>query len=56
MLNTIGQCIGSCSVWYANSIEFEDPIDISLGNVSLLGKAKYHAVWKMIIVFYTYFS
>ena len=29
-LITIGQCIGWLSVWYANFIDFEDPIDICL--------------------------
>ena len=29
-LNTIGQCIGWLSVWYAHLIDFEDPITICL--------------------------
>ena len=51
--NAIGQCTGWLSVWYANSIEFEDPFDtctvISCKNLSLLVEAKCHAVRKMIL-------
>ena len=48
-LNMIGQCIGWFFVWYANFIEFEDPIDMFCENFSLLTEVKFHTVWKIIV-------
>ena len=45
-LNMIGQCTCWLSVWYENLIDFEDPIDICLGNhrVKILACSMNHAV------------